>query len=81
MRQIWSFSPNVHIALKNKKKLARPTRFERVAFAFGGRRPIQLSYGCLSLTQCLREFLVDMRARCLSLNPLNFRRLSNLAVC
>ena len=34
-----NFTTSERIALKNKEKLAHPTRFERVTFAFGGQTP------------------------------------------
>src|SRR6266436_1821753 len=39
IRQSPNSSPRAHTALEDKEKLAHPTRFERVTFAFGGQAP------------------------------------------
>ena len=43
--------------------MAHPSGFEPETSPFGGVHSIQLSYGCLLLTQCLREFFVGWKAR------------------
>ena len=63
---ITTINPSKYLKSENfLRKLAHPTGFEPVAYAFGGRHSIQLSYGCFLLTQCLRGNFCDVKALCL----------------